>query len=67
MGIPDLAGLDTTSQISMAVAKKSLDAAKGEGEAVLALIQSAVEVAKASAGAVSGVNRAVNGGLDLYA
>lgn len=67
MGIPDLSGLDTSSQISIAVAKKSLDATKGEGEAVVALIRSAIEIAKSSPGAVPGVNRATNGGLDLYA
>lgn len=67
MDTPDLTGLDTSSKVSIAVAKKTLDASKSQGEAAVALLQSALDFAKSSAGAVSGINRAANGGLDLYA
>lgn len=41
-----LSGLDTATKISTAVARKTLDAQKQQGDAVVALLQSAVENAR---------------------
>jgi hypothetical protein len=49
----NLTGVDVRSQVDMAVAKKSLDAMKDQGNAMTDLIAQAGEVAKASRGAVS--------------
>lgn len=49
-----IAQSELSSRISVAVAKKANDAAKDQGEAVVALLEGAVDLARASArGAVS--------------
>jgi len=64
MELTELAGLDTSSRIQMAVAKKQLDAQRDEGKALVSLIQSAAQSAPQGRG---GVNAAGPGGLDLTA
>ncbi|MEQ8316305.1 MAG: hypothetical protein RIE77_10550 [Phycisphaerales bacterium] len=53
MTVPSLINASVGNSVSMAVASKQLDAARAEGRAVNALIESAAEVARASRGAVS--------------
>ncbi len=69
MVTPDLSGVDLSSKVSVAVARKSLDAAKEQGSAMVALIQSASGVASSvPSGAVSpAVGSVEPGQLDLYA
>ena len=53
----------------MAVSRKALDTARQEGNAMIALLRDAAEIAKGtSAGAVTGpVRGEAGGGLDRYA
>ena len=64
MEMPELTGLDTASKTQMAGAKKQLDAARDEGQAMVSLIQSAAQSAPQGRG---GVNAAAPGGLDMTA
>lgn len=50
---PSLSNASIANSISMAVASKQLDAARAEGRAINALIESAAQVADSSRGAVS--------------
>ena len=61
-----LANLDTASSVQMVVAKKQLDAARDQGAAMVALIESAAPE-PASHGSVSAAVSSGHGGLDLYA
>jgi len=60
--IPALSTLDLSSQISVKVARKALDAQKEEGAAIVQLIQSAAKVQSETQPGSSG-----SAGLDLYA
>lgn len=64
MEMPELTGLDITSKTQMTVAKKQLDAAREQGQAMVALIESAAQSAPQGRG---GVNAASPGGLDMTA
>jgi hypothetical protein len=69
MVTPDLSGVDLSSKVSVAVARKTLDAAKAQGSAMVALIQSAAGAATSvPSGAVSpAVGTAQPGRLDVLA
>ena len=59
----DAASVDTSSRVSMAVARKTLDATRQQGEAMVELIKSAADVARTSSGstaAVTGVGRTID-------
>ena len=56
-----LTGIDLSSRISVAVAGKAMDAQRQEGDAALALLQAAAEVAEAAA------SQPPSGRLDTYA
>lgn len=61
--IADARSLDLANQVSVAVARKSMDAAKQQGAAALELLQSAAKAANEQLG----TNRSASGGLDLLA
>jgi hypothetical protein len=53
------------SQIDVAVAKKAMDAQRATGDAAIALLQSAADVAKQTN--AQGAARGAVGGVDTYA
>ncbi|MGD9789997.1 MAG: YjfB family protein [Phycisphaerales bacterium] len=61
--------MDLGSKISVAVAKKALDTARSQGDAVVQLIQSAAETGRGSSRGArpSGGSGPKAGGLDLFA
>lgn len=57
----NIGGVDLGSAVSMAMARKSLDVAREQGEAAVSLIEAAAEVqASANEAAASGVGRLVD-------
>jgi hypothetical protein len=68
-GLASGRGVDLASGISVAVARKALDAVQQQGDAAVALIQAAAEVARAGRGPVGGSASANEGGghIDLTA
>jgi hypothetical protein len=66
--ISRFASPDTLDQVSVAVARKAQDAARQEGDAMVAMIRSAQQVAaRGSGGAVGALGRTETGGVDTYA
>lgn len=54
-------GVDLSSQVSVAVARKALDVARQQGASEVKMIQAAAQAAKSAGGATA------NGRLDVYA